>query len=118
MHWEMQHPDPSRSGWESFARLYTRHAEHWSDEGHGSCRMADPASAEIVANALSHFDDQRYELIAYVIIPNHVHRLAACRASALGRHWSMAHPLMHVSPFGHKTACDGGSEGQTLPANA
>jgi REP element-mobilizing transposase RayT len=43
------------------------------DAGHGSCRLADPRSAEVISKALLHFDGSRYHLHAWVVMPNHVH---------------------------------------------
>jgi REP element-mobilizing transposase RayT len=46
------------------------------DGGHGSCTLRDPIIAAIVEDALRHFDSERYKLLAWVIMPNHVHVLA------------------------------------------
>ena len=46
------------------------------DSGHGECLLARPELAEIVENALLHFDGTRYRLHAWCIMPNHVHVLA------------------------------------------
>jgi putative DNA methylase len=43
------------------------------DAGHGECFLREPDIAELVAGALRHFDGQRYELRAWVVMPNHVH---------------------------------------------
>jgi 5-methyltetrahydrofolate--homocysteine methyltransferase len=43
------------------------------DAGHGACLMKDPAIAEIVRDALFHFDGKRYHVGAWCIMPNHVH---------------------------------------------
>jgi hypothetical protein len=43
------------------------------DGGLGSCCLKEPAVAKVVQNALMHFDDQRYLLLAWCIMPNHVH---------------------------------------------
>jgi REP element-mobilizing transposase RayT len=43
------------------------------DAGHGACRLSKPEIADLVAGALKHFNDQRYELRAWVVMPNHVH---------------------------------------------
>lgn len=43
------------------------------DKGHGRCEMHDSEIARIVANSLEHFHTQRYRLIAYAVMPNHVH---------------------------------------------
>jgi putative transposase len=43
------------------------------DGGLGSCALRDPRIATMVQDALRHFDGRRYKLLAWVIIPNHVH---------------------------------------------
>jgi putative DNA methylase len=45
------------------------------DEGHGASWLKNPAVAEIAQNALLFFNNQRYTLHAWVIMPNHVHVL-------------------------------------------
>ena len=35
--------------------------------------MLDPRVAQVVAEALTHFDEQRYRLLAWCVMPNHVH---------------------------------------------
>jgi REP element-mobilizing transposase RayT len=35
--------------------------------------LREHAVAEIVGNAITHFDGKRYELIAWPVMPNHVH---------------------------------------------
>jgi REP element-mobilizing transposase RayT len=49
--------------------------EAWIDAGHGSCVLREPAVAAMVQNALLFFDGQRYRLLAWVVMPNHVHVL-------------------------------------------
>jgi REP element-mobilizing transposase RayT len=39
----------------------------------GSCLLKDPKLALIVENALLHFQDERYALSAWCVMPNHVH---------------------------------------------
>jgi REP element-mobilizing transposase RayT len=48
-------------------------AEPWLDAGHGSCLLREPENADIVARALHHGDGAQYDLLAWVIMPNHVH---------------------------------------------
>jgi REP element-mobilizing transposase RayT len=43
------------------------------DEAHGSSFMREPRIAQIVANAVTHFDEDRYRLLAWCVMPNHVH---------------------------------------------
>ena len=52
---------------------YCDKVEAFLDAGHGSCWLSNPEIADRVANALKHFDGQRYELRAWVVMPNHVH---------------------------------------------
>jgi leucyl-tRNA synthetase len=47
------------------------------DAGHGSCHLNHPAIAEMVLGALKHFDGERYKLLAWAIMPNHVHAVVA-----------------------------------------
>ena len=46
------------------------------DAGHGACWLRDARIAEVVENALLHFDGERYRVLAWVVMPNHVHVLA------------------------------------------
>jgi REP element-mobilizing transposase RayT len=41
--------------------------------GHGACHLSDARCAPIVANAIKHFDGDRYVVYAWVVMPNHVH---------------------------------------------
>jgi len=45
------------------------------DAGHGDCVLRKPEMAKTVEDALLHFDGERYRLLAWVIMPNHVHVL-------------------------------------------
>ena len=54
------------------ARL-RRRIERYADQGHGACWLKDDRVAEVVRDALLHFDGERYRLLAWVIMPNHVH---------------------------------------------
>jgi type I restriction enzyme R subunit len=55
-------------------------AERWNnalDACHGECAFRRPELANIVTDSLMHFDGERYELTDYVVMPNHVHLIAA-----------------------------------------
>jgi valyl-tRNA synthetase len=54
-------------------RLYTTRIEAFLDSGQGACHLAKSEIASSVQEALQHFDGQRYDLIAWCIMPNHVH---------------------------------------------
>ena len=53
--------------------LFSERVEAFLDQGHGECVLADESAAAVVADALKHFDGQRYRLIAWCVMPNHVH---------------------------------------------
>ncbi len=54
-------------------REYFQKLERYLDEGQGQCYLARRDVAALVADALRFFDHQRYELNAWVLMPNHVH---------------------------------------------
>jgi REP element-mobilizing transposase RayT len=54
-------------------RLSTARIEQFLDSGRGACHLQTPAIAEIVSKSLRHFDEKRYRLFAWCIMPNHVH---------------------------------------------
>ena len=58
---------------ERLAHLYSEKVERYLDAGFGSCYMKDERIAREVANALLHFEGQRYNLAAWCVMPNHVH---------------------------------------------
>ena len=51
----------------------------WLDAGTGACHLRRPEIRREVENCLLHFDGERYELDAFVIMPNHVHALIVPR---------------------------------------
>lgn len=60
-----------------FQRTFQRQRELTLDECHGRCPFRRPAIARIVADSLLHFDGDRYRMGDFVVMPNHVHLLAA-----------------------------------------
>jgi REP element-mobilizing transposase RayT len=58
---------------EELARLVQERIERWLDQGMGSCPLKQPRLAALLTSALHHFDDSRYELDCYVVMPNHAH---------------------------------------------
>lgn len=54
---------------------HRRAVEAFLDAGHGVCYLRDQRLARLVESALVHFDGARYHLLAWVVIPNHVHVL-------------------------------------------
>ena len=62
---------------ESFEDQLRYKIEAYLDRGAGECYLADKRIAALVQSALLHFDGERYRLSAWVVMPNHVHVLAA-----------------------------------------
>jgi len=56
-------------------RALLRRAESCLDSGLGQCYLRDPRIAQIVAGAIQHFHPARYRLLAWCVMPNHVHIL-------------------------------------------
>jgi type I restriction enzyme R subunit/putative DNA methylase len=52
-----------------------RQVEAWIDAGHGCCLFREPAAACLVQDTFLFFDGERYRLLAWVVMPNHVHVL-------------------------------------------
>lgn len=55
------------------AQLSSKKIEEYLDAGTGACYLRDPRVAELVANTLRFWDGERYRLIAWCVMPNHVH---------------------------------------------
>lgn len=74
--WFSHHPKPwdDKTEAEYHAR-FSSQIDAWLDQGSGSCVLKDPANAGIVTDALRHFDGERYEIVSFVVMPNHVHVL-------------------------------------------
>jgi len=72
--WDKAHTGTDKEMAE-FHRLFSDRVEQWLDSGSGSCCLAHPDVADIVADALRHFDGDRYILDEWVVMPNHVHVL-------------------------------------------
>ncbi len=54
-------------------KLFSEKIDAALDAGHGECWLARPEIAQLAQDALQHFDGQRYNLLAWCIMPNHVH---------------------------------------------
>ncbi|MGE3164900.1 MAG: transposase [Planctomycetota bacterium] len=52
-----------------------RRIARYEDEGHGQCWLRQDAIADIVEGTLLHGDLERYRLLAWCVMPNHVHGL-------------------------------------------
>jgi adenine-specific DNA-methyltransferase len=53
--------------------LFSEKVERFLDAGHGKCVLQDGRVASVVRDALAHFDGQRYDVLVWCVMPNHVH---------------------------------------------
>ena len=73
-------PASRRSEWEALLKIRSERErrlelEAYLDRGAGNCWLARGQIAALTENALRHFDGERYQLQAWVVMPNHVHVL-------------------------------------------
>lgn len=61
---------------ERLNRLCSEQVDSLLANCHGACLVRQDAAASIVVENLKHFDGQRYDLLAWCVMPNHVHVLA------------------------------------------
>ena len=58
-----------------FRSLMSRKVEEMLDNGYGECLLRDSTVRKYVSETLRFYDGRLYELLSYVIMPNHVHLL-------------------------------------------
>jgi Rad3-related DNA helicase/REP element-mobilizing transposase RayT len=74
--WLRQHPEPRTPDQEKeYAELFAERFHRWLDDCMGECWLRQPKISAIVEEALRFFDNQRYWLGHFVVMPNHVHVL-------------------------------------------
>ena len=76
-HWTEVLPGLSPKERAAFTKEFERCREGFLDTCHGRCLLRRPELAAIVADSLLHFDGERYRMGDFIIMPNHVHLLAA-----------------------------------------
>lgn len=90
----LQQPEEHRD------RERRKRIEQWLDAGLGCCALRHPQMAAVMQQTLQKFDGERYRLLAWCIMPNHVHVLIEAAAplakivqswkSYTGR-WALSH---------------------------
>jgi putative transposase len=79
--WLRLHPEPWSAEIQlEYHKRFSATVERWLDAGHGSRILRRRDCAELVAEALRHFDGERVGLISCVVMPTHVHALFVQRA--------------------------------------
>ena len=88
-----------------------KRVDAWIDAGHGSCILHKPAIASMVQGSLLTFDSQRYRLLAWVVMPNHVHVLFQPRNG-----WTVAKIVAAWKKFTARKICDDRRSGGEGPS--
>ena len=73
-------PASRRGEWEHLLKIENvrekrTKLEEYLDRGIGECHLRDPRVAKLTEESLLHFQNERYELLAWCVMPNHVHVL-------------------------------------------
>jgi REP element-mobilizing transposase RayT len=86
------------------------------DGGRGVCWLKDPVVAAMVEDAMLYFDGERYRLLAWCVMPNHVHvvvePIEGNRLGAIVQAWKSFSAkransvLIRSGPFWHKDYFD------------
>jgi REP element-mobilizing transposase RayT len=72
--WLRLHPQPWRADEQrEYEARFTGRIQEWLDAGMGACHMRRPAVRAEVERCLLRFDGNRYDIDAFVLMPNHVH---------------------------------------------
>ena len=98
--WLAEHPKP----WDAetvaeYEKLYGESFEDILDEGHGSCALSRPDVREAVRSCLMHFDGERHDIAAAVIMPTHVHCLIKPHKG-----WELRKVIASVKSFSGRAA--------------
>ena len=83
-------PATRRAEWQALFKIedereQRRKIEAYLDLGYGSCVLRQARAAAAVEEVLLRFDGERYKMMAWVIMPNHVHVLVEVWTVALGK---------------------------------
>ncbi len=54
-------------------KLFSEKMDRYLDAGRGNCLLNDFDAARAVRDVLLHFDGKKYQLLAWCVMPNHVH---------------------------------------------
>ncbi len=81
-------PESLRGEWEHLLKIeddQQRRAEleAYLDRGRGACHLRQPDIASLVEEAVRFFHGERYDLRAWVVMPNHVHALFQVKSTPM-----------------------------------
>lgn len=58
-----------------YRRIIGKMEERLLDNGYGECVFRNPEVRAILSSAIAFYDEKKYKVLAYVIMPNHLHLL-------------------------------------------
>ena len=74
--WMSVHPKPWSVEIEAeYNERFPERREQWLDAGHGACYLRSSEMRDLVRTSLMKFDQARYDMDAFIMMPNHVHLL-------------------------------------------
>jgi type I restriction enzyme R subunit/putative DNA methylase len=90
-------PESRRAEWEHLLKIEDDRKkraklEEYLDRGIGECHLRDPRIAQIAEDAVRHFHNEHCELLAWCVMPNHVHVLVHVWQMPL---WKMVQSWKH-----------------------
>ncbi|MBM3834024.1 MAG: transposase [Verrucomicrobia bacterium] len=83
-------PRALRAEWQALLRVEDnrerrKQLECYLDHGRGACHLREPDVGQMVDEALRFYHGKRYALLAWVVMPNHVHALLTIDEVPLGQ---------------------------------
>ena len=74
--WLKQHPKPwDKETTKEYNNKFGKAIDKWLDSNYGDCLLNKENNRKTVEDSLFFFNGKRYDLIAFVVMPNHVHIL-------------------------------------------
>ena len=78
--WLKQHSQPwDEKVTKEYINKFGKAVDKWLDNNYGNCLLKKQGNRKIVEDALLFFDGTRYDLVAFVVMPNHIHILMKLR---------------------------------------
>jgi REP element-mobilizing transposase RayT len=84
---------------EELFRWYSMRVDNYLDAGHGDCHLGRPEVADLVAGAIQFHANERFDLHAWVVMPNHVHAVLHPRPD-----WALSEILKSWKGFSAREA--------------
>lgn len=74
--WEAKYPGArTEQVWAEYARAVTHRINAWLDSNYGECHFKRAELVRELERSIMHFQNDRYHVASYVVMPNHCHLL-------------------------------------------